>query len=248
MPSQPPCTGPPNERPLIRIAGLRKAYRSGRRRVPVLDDLDLEVRAGEFIVILGVSGSGKTTLLNLIGGIDRPDGGTLEVCGLSLDAASETELARLRRDAIGFIFQAYNLLPTLTARENVEAALEVTGLHSRSEAGRRAEAILAAVGLAEQAASFPAELSGGEQQRVAVARALAKAPPLVLADEPTGNLDGETGAEVWDLMHRLRRESGAAFLVVTHDAQAAGRADRVFRIRGGQLAPLAHPAGPVDAG
>jgi len=228
--------------PLIRIAGLHKGYRSGNRVLPVLQDLDLEVHPGEFVVILGISGSGKTTLLNLIGGIDRADRGALGVCGVSLPGASETDLARFRRDHIGFVFQSYNLLPTLTARENVEAALEVTRLYGRRMARLRADEFLTAVGLADKVAAFPAELSGGEQQRVAVARALAKEPPLVLADEPTGNLDSETGAETWDLMDRLRRKSGAAFLVVTHDPRAASRADRVFTIVKGYLQPTT----PVD--
>jgi ABC-type lipoprotein export system ATPase subunit len=189
----------------LSLQGLYKAYRATSGVQYVLRDVSLQVEQGEFVVILGVSGSGKTTLLNLIGGMDQPESGELQVCGTRLSNASETELARFRRDCIGFVFQSYNL------------------------------AHLEAVGLAEKADSLPEQLSGGEQQRVAVARALAKRPPLVLADEPTGNLDRDTAREIWRLMHRLNRETGVTFLVVTHDPAAAEKADRVFRIEQGSL-------------
>jgi putative ABC transport system ATP-binding protein len=219
----------------VSVQALQKAYRSAAGVQRVLRDISLRVEPGEFVVILGVSGSGKTTLLNLVGGMDRPESGELHVCGTRLANASETELARFRRDSIGFVFQSYNLLPTLSARENVEAALEVTGRFDPRECRALALAQLDAVGLAAKADSLPAQLSGGEQQRVAVARALAKRPPLVLADEPTGNLDRDTAREIWGLMHRLNRETGAAFLVVTHDPVAAEAADRAFRLERGSL-------------
>ncbi len=220
---------------LIHIRGLHKIYPSSAGTQYVLRDVELDIRRGQFVVILGVSGSGKTTLLNLLGGLDRPQSGELQVCGVGLSGASETELARLRREKIGFVFQSYNLLPTLTARENVEAALEVTRRFTPAESRRRAFEQLEAVGLAAKADALPRQLSGGEQQRVAVARALAKRPPVVLADEPTGNLDRDTAGEIWDVMHRLNRASGAAFVVVTHDERAAEAADRVLRIERGRL-------------
>ncbi len=223
---------------IVCMEGLHKSYRTTAGVQYVLRDLSLQVRRGEFVVILGVSGSGKTTLLNLIGGMDQPESGGLWVCGTHLAGATETQLARFRRDCIGFVFQSYNLLPTLTACENVEAALEVTGRFSPARCREVALAQLQEVGLAHKADSLPEQLSGGEQQRVAVARALAKRPPLILADEPTGNLDRDTGREIWDLMHRLNLETGTAFLVVTHDAAAAEDADRVFRIEQGLLGPV----------
>jgi putative ABC transport system ATP-binding protein len=220
---------------LVSIRGLSKSYRSTAGIQYVLRDMTLQVRGGEFVVILGVSGSGKTTLLNLIGGMDQPESGELLVCGMHLEQVTESRLACFRRDSIGFVFQSYNLLPTLTARENIEAGLEVTGRFSPKQCRELALTNLAAVGLTPKADSLPEQLSGGEQQRVAVARALAKRPPLVLADEPTGNLDRDTGLDIWSLMHRLNRETGAAFLVVTHDPTAALEADRVFRIEQGYL-------------
>ncbi len=228
------CVGEANGR-LISIRGLQKSYRSTAGVQYVLRDITLQIERGEFVVILGVSGSGKTTLLNLIGGMDQPEDGGLLVCGTQLAEVTESHLARFRRECIGFVFQSYNLLPTLTARENVEAALEVTGRFAPRQCRELALAQLAAVGLAGKADSLPEQLSGGEQQRVAMARALAKRPPLVLADEPTGNLDRDTGRGIWSLMHQLNRETGAAFLVVTHDPAAALDADHVYRIEQGYL-------------
>jgi putative ABC transport system ATP-binding protein len=240
----PGCAGGLADR-LISIRGLNKSYRSSAGIQYVLRDISLQVERGEFVVILGVSGSGKTTLLNLIGGMDQPEYGELLVCGTQLEQIRESELARFRRDCIGFVFQSYNLLPTLTARENVEAALEVTGRFSPKQCRDLSLENLDAVGLALKADALPEQLSGGEQQRVAVARALAKRPPLILADEPTGNLDRDTGRGIWDLMHRLNRETGAAFLVVTHDPAAAAGADRILRIEQGLLRAVRHGPEPL---
>jgi putative ABC transport system ATP-binding protein len=227
-------TGPP----IVRVQGVHKRYGTGTAERRVLDDLSIDVEAGGFGIVLGVSGSGKTTLLNLIGGLDRPDRGAIEVCGTTLDGLSETGLSRFRRTNIGFIFQSCNLLPTLTAIENVEAALELTDLFPPREACERAGQYLEAVGLGSRCRAFPAELSGGEQQRVAIARALAKHPPLVLADEPTGNLDGDTAAEIWALMRSMCGGTGATFLIATHDRSAIVPSDRVYRIERGSLAPV----------
>lgn len=227
-----------NRDPVIYGERLAKAYRNRSLVVPVFGNLSLRVFPGEFIVVLGVSGSGKTTLLNLLGGIDCPDEGTLHVCGVSLSHASQRMLASFRRDNIGFVFQSYNLFPTLTARENVEAALEVTGRYSKSECRERADYSLSTVGLSDKFDAFPAELSSGQQQRVAVARALSKKPPVFLADEPTGNLDQSTARDMWSIMSRLNRQSGSVFLVVTHDSVAASYADRVFEIDQGLLKPF----------
>jgi len=187
--------------------------------------------------LLGVSGSGKTTLLNMLGGIDNPDTGELNVCGVSLSGASENSLAEFRKNYIGFVFQSYNLFPTLTARENLSAALEVTQRYSASECRERADHYLDLVGLTDKTGAFPAELSSGQQQRVAVARALSKDPPVFLADEPTGNLDRKTASDMWSLMHHLNQQSGSVFLIVTHDSNGARYADRVFEIEGGLLKP-----------
>jgi putative ABC transport system ATP-binding protein len=225
----------PSRKPIIRGERLSKAYRNGSLIVPVFTNLSLRVLAGEFVAVLGVSGSGKTTLLNLLGGIDYPESGVLTVCGVSLSGASQRMLASFRRDNIGFVFQAYNLLPTLTARENVEAALEVMARYSRNECRERAEHFLNVVGLSDRLDAFPAELSSGQQQRVAVARALSKEPPVFLADEPTGNLDQKTARDMWSLMLRLNQQSKSVFLVVTHDSIAGSFADQVFEIDEGLL-------------
>jgi len=220
--------------PLVRISKLSKWYEQGPIRTVVLAEASLTMDSGQFVVVLGPSGSGKTTLLNLIGAMDTPSSGSLVVGGVELAKSSPGECAVFRRDKIGFIFQFYNLFPTLTAAENVEAGLEVLGM-SRAEVKRRTRDYLDAVGLADRAGAFPAQLSGGQQQRVAIARALAKEPPLVLADEPTGNLDRETGEQVVRLMRELNRRTGAAFVVVTHNAEIAKVADRVVHILGGKV-------------
>jgi putative ABC transport system ATP-binding protein len=220
--------------PLVNLESVGKSYGSGAGRQVVLDDLSLEMEAGEFVVVLGPSGCGKTTLLNLIGGLDTADTGRVRACGVDLTDASRAELTAYRARSVGFVFQFYNLLPTLTALENVVAGMTVADI-PRHRARTEAAAFLDRVGLARQRDRFPKELSGGEQQRVAIVRALAKGPRLVLADEPTGNLDTASSGEVVALMHRLNEETGATFLVVTHDPTLAASASRVVRLADGHL-------------
>jgi putative ABC transport system ATP-binding protein len=211
---------------------LTRRYHVGKTVVPALSDVTLEILASEFTALVGPSGSGKSTLLNLIGGLDRPDAGQIHVNDLPLDRAAEAELVRYRREHVGFIFQSFNLLPTLTAVENVEAPLTLAEV-PRSERRSRAIGLLESVGLAHRAGHRPGELSGGEKQRVAIARALANRPLLLLADEPTGNLDSKTGAVVLDLLHTLVRSQGLTLIMVTHDAEVASRADCVIHLRDG---------------
>jgi putative ABC transport system ATP-binding protein len=220
----------------IRLVDLSKAYQEGDRRRVVLDNASAEFGRGEFIALLGRSGSGKSTLLNLVSGIDRVDAGEIWMDGQALTRLSERERTLFRRRNIGFIFQFFNLLPTLSVLENVTLPLELGG-SSPKAARRAAEPLLDAVGLLDRAATFPDKLSGGEQQRVAIARALIHDPLLVLADEPTGNLDEGTGGSVLALLDRLTRQAGKNLLMVTHSPEAANWADRVFRLHGGQLEP-----------
>jgi putative ABC transport system ATP-binding protein len=223
-----------NEAPLIRITGLSKSYRRGGQDIPVLLDINLEVRAGDFVALMGPSGSGKSTLLNLIAGIDTPTSGTIEIGGVDIATLGEGQLADWRAANIGFIFQFYNLIPVLTAYENVELPLLLTGLSAR-ERGERVESLLALVGLTDRADHRPKELSGGQQQRVAIARALVTDPALIVADEPTGDLDRVTGEEVLNLMARLVRELGKTIVMVTHDPKAAARAQRMIHLEKGVL-------------
>jgi putative ABC transport system ATP-binding protein len=230
-------TADPNaapDTPLVRLVGLCRRYREGEVTRAVFDALDLELAAGECVVLYGRSGSGKTTLLNLVGGIDRPDAGRVEVDGTRLDTLDEEARTRFRRARIGFVHQFFNLLPTLTVYENLLLPLE---LNARADAAghARAGALLEEVGLAGRRDSFPDRLSGGEQQRVAVARAVIHEPRLLLADEPTGNLDSETGAVVLALLHRLARAAGHGLLLATHSREAASIADRVLVFDHGQL-------------
>jgi len=220
--------------PLIRIRSLSKAYRRGGLDIPVLEDINLEVQAGEFIALMGPSGSGKTTLLNLIAGIDHASSGTIEIDGVDIATLSEGQLADWRAANVGFIFQFYNLLPVLTAFENVELPLLLTRLSPRERA-QRVDALLALVGLTDRADHRPNELSGGQQQRVAIARALVTDPQLIVADEPTGDLDRTTGAEVLNLMDRLVRELGKTIVMVTHDPKAAAKAQRMVHLEKGVL-------------
>ena len=224
--------------PLIRLRDLTKVYEEGARTRSVFRGLNVQVAAGECVVLLGRSGSGKSTLLNLIGGIDLPTGGEVlvRVDGreVSLTRLSERERTLFRRARIGFIFQFSNLIPTLTVEENVRLPLELNG-HGRAAQAERAANLLAAVGLADRGASFPDRLSGGEQQRVAIARALVHDPVLLLADEPTGNLDIETGRTVLDLLDRLVRQRGKTLVMVTHSPEVIGVADRVLTMRDGRL-------------
>jgi len=215
---------------------------SGGRVLTVLDGVTLEVAAREVVAVVGPSGSGKSTLLGLVAGLERPTGGSIVIDGVDLAGLDEDDLARLRRDRIGFVFQSYHLVPTLTAEENVAVPLELAG---RADALPRARALLDAVGLAGRAGHYPAQLSGGEQQRVALARAVALRPAILLADEPTGNLDSATGEQIIGLMLELNREHQSTLVLVTHDPALAGRADRVVRLRDGRIVGEERAAAPA---
>jgi putative ABC transport system ATP-binding protein len=218
----------------IRIDNLSKTYLEGTHTRPVLQAARADFGRGEFVAILGKSGSGKSTLLNLISGIDGVDGGDIWVDGQRLTGLNERQRTLFRRHHIGFVFQFFNLIPTLTVWENVVLPLELGGA-SNGDIFPRAEALLDAVGLLDRKDTFPDRLSGGEQQRVAIARALVHDPLLVLADEPTGNLDEETGRQVMDLLDRLTRQAGKNLILVTHSAEAAAYADRILYLRDGKL-------------
>ena len=220
--------------PLIRIRGLTKAYIRGGQAIPVLAGIDLDVMAGEFVALMGPSGSGKSTLLNLIAGIDKPDSGRIEIAGADIALMSEGELADWRAATVGFIFQFYNLIPVLSGFENVELPLLLTGL-SRRQRHERVDQVLALVGLTDRADHVPNELSGGQQQRVAIARALVTDPLLIVADEPTGDLDRATGEEVLSLLTQLVDELGKTIVMVTHDPKAASRARRIVHLEEGVL-------------
>lgn len=228
---------------MIRIRDLTMRLASGGRPVTILDGVSLEVAAGEFVAVMGPSGSGKSTLLGLIAGLDQPTAGSITVDGVEVTSLSEDALAGFRRARVGYVFQSYHLIPTLTAAENVAVPLELAG---HEDALGRAHALLAEVGLAERAHHYPAQLSGGEQQRVALARAVARGPSLLLADEPTGNLDSVTGAAIIELMLRLRRERGSTLVLVTHDPALASRADRVVGLLDGRV--VSAPDAAVDQG
>jgi putative ABC transport system ATP-binding protein len=220
--------------PLVVIGHLYKAYRRGSQTLPVLEDISLTIGEGEFLALMGPSGSGKTTLLNLIAGLDRPDRGVLTVGGVALTSLSEGQLAAWRARHVGFIFQFYQLIPVLTAFENVELPLLLTPL-SRRERREHVELALDLVGLSDRSHHYPAQLSGGQQQRVAIARALITDPTLISADEPTGDLDRESAGEVLDLLCRLNAEFGKTIILVTHDPEAASRAPRLIRLIKGNL-------------
>jgi putative ABC transport system ATP-binding protein len=217
------------------LRDVTKVYGENGTEVRALDGLDLSVAQGEFLAVAGPSGSGKTTLLQILGALDRPSGGRIEFEGGDMAALDDADLTRLRLDTIGFVFQQFNLIPTLTARENVEVALAPTKLGSERRHARAAE-LLDAVGLGSRLTHLPSQLSGGEQQRVAIARALANDPRVLLADEPTGNLDTTTGEEVLSLLQRLSAELGQTIVLITHDAALAARADRLVRMRDGRIA------------
>jgi putative ABC transport system ATP-binding protein len=231
---------------VFQLTGVTKLYQKGRRTVPAVRDVDLIIADGEWLAVQGRTGHGKSTLLNLLGGLDRPTQGSIEFDGTNLGALRETQLTALRAEKIGFIFQTFNLIPTLSAAENVEAALIPLGVGA---AGRHARiaAALDAVGLADRACHLPSELSGGQQQRVAIARALVKDPEVVLADEPTGNLDEDTRDDIIALLERLWRELGLTLVLVTHDSAIARRAQRVGVMSKGRLAihPAAGSAAPM---
>jgi putative ABC transport system ATP-binding protein len=219
---------------IVEIQGVSRTYGSGELAVHALRDVDLDIHAGDFAAVAGPSGSGKTTLLNVMSGLDRPTEGTVVVDGSRLNDMSGSELSRLRAERIGFVFQAYNLLPVLTAFENAEYVLMLQGV---STAARRKKVmeVLERVGLVEMADRFPHELSGGQQQRVAVARAIAAEPSLVLADEPTANLDTETGGDLLDLMHELNEDKNITFLFSSHDPNVMEHATRIIELKDGRI-------------
>jgi putative ABC transport system ATP-binding protein len=219
---------------MYKLAGISKIYRKGRRTVPAVRDLDLVIEDGEWLAVQGRTGHGKTTLLQILGGLDRPTSGTVEFDGQDLARLREAQVTRVRAVSIGFIFQTFNLVPTLSAAENVEAALIPLGT-GRAERRRRVAAALESVGLGDRARHLPSELSGGQQQRVAIARALVKAPKVLLADEPTGNLDEGTRDEIIDLLGQLWRDLGLTLVLVTHDSPVARRAQRVGIMSKGRL-------------
>ena len=219
----------------IRAVDLTRTFEVGDTTVEALRSINLEVAGGQFVALVGPSGSGKSTLLNLVGGLDRPTDGQLWIDGVELSASKEKALTDHRRRRVGFVFQSFNLLPRLTAVENVALPLMFVGVDER-ERVERAEQLLAQVGLSDRMDHRPTQLSGGEQQRVAIARALVNRPAIILADEPTGNIDTATGAEIMDLLRRLNREQGVTLLLVTHDPEAAEFADRVIQLRDGQIA------------
>ena len=220
--------------PLIRIEGLYKTYQRAGQAIPVLADLALNVAEGEFVALMGPSGSGKSTLLNLIAGIDKPSAGSIHIGGVDIAGLSEGELADWRAANVGFIFQFYNLLPVLSAFDNVALPLLLTSL-SRRERDQRVATVLQLVGLTDRADHYPNELSGGQQQRVAIARALVTDPTLIVADEPTGDLDRTTGGEVLSLLDQLVHELGKTVVMVTHDPKAAARAGRLVHLEKGVL-------------
>jgi len=221
---------------LVEIRGLSKHYVRGDQIIPVLVDINLDVGAGDFVALMGPSGSGKSTLLNLIAGIDKPSAGEIRVASIDIAALTEGELAAWRSMHVGFIFQFYNLMPVLTAFQNVELPLQLTSL-SRRERRERVDTALALVGLSDRMDHFPNELSGGQQQRVAIARALITDPTLVVADEPTGDLDRTTAEEILGLVDQLNRELGKTIIMVTHDPKAAGKARRIIQLEKGVLVP-----------
>jgi len=219
---------------LARLEGVSRTYQKGKEQVEVLHNLDLQIPAGDFIAIMGPSGSGETTLLNLLGGLDRPTSGKIQVGDAELTAMSNSQLSHWRSTHVGFIFQFYNLLPVLTAQKNVELPLLLTRFNAKERA-ERAGIALDIVGLADRAKHYPRELSGGQEQRVAIARAIVSDPSLLLCDEPTGDLDRETADEILKLMQILNREHGKTIIMVTHDAQAAQYANRTLHCDKGTL-------------
>ncbi len=223
-----------SEEPLVDIKGIVKSYRRGSQLVPVLEEITLAIESGEFLALMGPSGSGKSTLLNLIAGIDKADQGSIHVGGIDITTLSETDLAAWRSMHVGFIFQFYNLMPVLTAFENVELPLLLTGL-SRKARREHVETVLGLVALSDRTDHYPSQLSGGQQQRVAIARAIVTDPTILVADEPTGDLDRVSAGEILSLMDRLVREFGKTIIMVTHDPRAAEKAHRVIHLEKGIL-------------
>ncbi len=219
--------------PQVECRSLTKILPSGGRSLTILDSIDLSIQEGELVAVLGPSGSGKSTLLGLLAGLDRPTSGSVRIEGKAIEGLGEDELALMRRAKVGFVFQSFQLLGNLTAKENILVPLELTGF---SNARARAEEVLAEVGLAERGHHYPSQLSGGEQQRVAVARAFAARPAILFADEPTGNLDSETGGRILELLLDMRTRHGTTLVLVTHDSEIASRAERQVHLLGGRLA------------
>ena len=220
--------------PIVQVLNVSREFRRDQITIPVLSNMNLTVEPGGYLAIMGPSGSGKTTLLNLIAGLDRPTSGSVIVCGQDLGRSSETELAKWRSRHIGFIFQMYNLIPVLTAYENVELPLTLTSL-SRRERDEHVRTALQVVGLADRMDHYPRQLSGGQEQRVAIARAIVTDPDLIVADEPTGDLDAKSASEILDLMQRLNQEFQKTIIMVTHDPHAAARASRTLHLEKGVL-------------
>ncbi|MGA7617588.1 MAG: ABC transporter ATP-binding protein [Thermoanaerobaculia bacterium] len=219
---------------IVTVEGVGKAFQKGDERITVLEDLSLEISRGEFLALMGPSGSGKSTLLNLLAGLDRPTSGTITIGGERIDSMSSRELAHWRARHVGLVFQFYNLLPVLSAERNVELPLLLTSL-SRAERKKHVETALEVVGLSHRATHSPRTLSGGEQQRVGIARAIVTDPTLILADEPTGDLDRKSGDGILDLLHALNQEHGKTIVMVTHDPHAARRADRTLYLLDGRI-------------
>jgi len=224
----------PEANPLVRVRDAHKYYSRGGERIDVLQGVNLEIPSGDFLALMGPSGSGKTTLLNLLGGIDSPSSGLIEVAGVKINDLSGSSLSRWRSQNIGFVFQLYNLLPVLTAERNVELPLLLTSL-SKAERRKRVAIALKVVGLADRARHYPRQLSGGQEQRVGIARAIVTDPTLLLADEPTGDLDRKAGDEILDLLQTLNRDHGKTIVMVTHDPRAAERARRTLHLDKGLL-------------
>ncbi len=219
---------------LVKVSGVDKVFKRGSEEIHVLGGLDLDIPNGEFLALMGPSGSGKSTLLNLIGGLDRPSEGTIEVGGQRIDKLSERKLAGWRARHVGLVFQFYNLMPVLSAQKNVELPLLLTNL-SKSERKKRAGIALDVVGLSHRSGHYPRQMSGGEQQRTGIARAIVTDPTLLLCDEPTGDLDRKSGDEILDLLQALNKEQGKTIIMVTHDIHAAARATRTLHLNKGQL-------------
>lgn len=217
---------------ILKINGLEKTYKSGSKELMVLKDISFEVEKGQTFSIVGPSGSGKTTLLGLCAGLDRPNAGTVELCGFDLNKLNEDERAQLRNKEVGFIFQNFQLLPTLTALENVSVPLELQGA---KDATKKSKALLEKVGLNDRLHHYPSQLSGGEQQRVALARAFSNTPSILFADEPTGNLDEETGEKVIQLLFELNKDAGTTLVIISHDLDLANRTQQILRLKGGKI-------------
>ncbi len=231
---------------LLEMRDVSKVYETGQVEIRALDGVSLAFQGGELVVALGPSGSGKTTLLNLVGGLDRPTAGTIRYGGTDITRLSDGDLGRFRRDHIGFVFQFFNLIPTLTARENVEFAAELVS-HDSRQTEERVRELLRLVGLEERADHFPSQLSGGEQQRVAIARAMAKDPNILLCDEPTGNLDFRTGQQILGLLQKLTSEQGKTCILVTHTTAIAAVGTRAVRLRDGRVQSDERNASPLPA-